>query len=70
MPKKVVPSVESLDKRVKNLDTLDIGLIKWSVLVGGIIIIKLFPQLIDINYLVLIVALIALAARPVYRFFS
>ena len=70
MPKKLETSVKSLDKRVKNLDTLDIGLIKWSVLVGGVIIIKLFPQLIDINYLVLIVALAVLAIRPVYRFLS
>ena len=70
MPKKLVSSVKSMDKRVKNLDTLDIALTKWAVLVGGIIIIKLFPQLLDISFLVLIVALVALAVRPFYRFWS
>ena len=70
MPNKLDKGVKSLDKRVKNLDTLDIALTKWAVLAGGIIIIKLFPQLLDVNYLILIVLLVALAARPFYRFWS
>ena len=70
MPKKLENSVKSLDKRVKNLDTLDIGLIKWAAVLAGVIIIKLFPQLLDVSYLILIVAILVLAARPMYRFWS
>ncbi len=62
--------MNDLDKRVKNLDTLDIALIKWSALVACVIILKLFPQLLHISFLLLIVILVAVAARPVYRFWS
>lgn len=61
---------EELDKRVKKLDTLDIALTKWAAVVAGVIIIKLLPQLLNISYLLLIVGLIALAARPMYKFWS
>jgi hypothetical protein len=59
-----------LEKRVKNLDTLDIALTKWAALVAGIIIVKLFPGLLNISWLLLIVILIAVAARPMYDFWS
>ena len=59
-----------LDKKMKNLDTLDIVLIKWSAVVAGIIIIKIFPQFLNISFLLLIVALIVLAARPLYDFLN
>lgn len=62
--------LEDLDKKVKNLDTLDIALTKWAAIVAGIILIKLFPQLLNIGWLVLIIILVALAARPAYRFFG
>ncbi len=61
---------EELNKRVKKLDTLDIGLIKWTAIVAALIIIKIFPQLLSINYLILILVLVVLAARPVYRFWK
>jgi hypothetical protein len=57
---------ETLDARVKGLRALDIGLLKWSVLFGTIIIVKLFPQLLNINYPLLIILMVACAARPVY----
>ena len=62
--------LEKLDERVKRLDTLDIGLIKWTAIVAALIIIKLFPQLLGIHYLYLILILVVLAARPVYRFWK
>jgi hypothetical protein len=61
---------DEINKRVKNLDALDIGLIKWSVLFFALIVIKMFPQLLHIGYLILIIIVIALAARPVYRFWK
>jgi hypothetical protein len=62
--------LDEINKRVKNLDALDIGLIKWSVLFFALIVIKMFPQLLHIGYLILIIIVIALAARPVYRFWK
>jgi len=61
---------DKLNERVKNLDTLDIGLIKWTAIVAALIIIKIFPQLLGISYVLLFVILIALAARPVYKFWK
>lgn len=60
---------EDLTNKMKKLDVTDLALIKWSAVVAGIIIIKLIPQLLQISYLVLIIVLIALAAKPVYKFF-
>jgi hypothetical protein len=61
---------EDLDKKVKNLDTLDVVLIKWSAFVAGIMLIKLIPQILNIGWLLLIVILIVLAARPAYDFWK
>ncbi|MFA5115534.1 MAG: hypothetical protein WC469_05690 [Candidatus Omnitrophota bacterium] len=57
-----------LDERLKKLNVLDIGLVKWSVFFFAIIIVKLFPQLLKLNYLILIVLILACGARPFYRF--
>jgi hypothetical protein len=61
---------DELNKRVKNLDVLDIALTKWAAVVAGIILIKLFPSLLGISYTLLFIALIALAAKPCYDFLS
>ena len=59
---------EKLNERIKKLTVVDIGLIKWSVFFSAIIIVKLFPQLLRINYAVLVLLVIVLAAKPVYTF--
>jgi len=59
---------KALNERVKKLTVIDIGLIKWSVLFAAIIIVKLFPRLSVIGYPILILLMIACAARPVYTF--
>jgi len=59
---------EKINERVKKLDVWDISLTKMSVLVATIIIVKLFPQLLNISYLALIVIVILLAARPMWSF--
>lgn len=59
---------EKLNERVKRLTVVDIGLTKWSVFFATIIIIKLFPQLMRINYGILAVLMIACAAKPLYKF--
>jgi len=45
----------------------DIGLIKWSVFFFTIIVVKLFPQLLNISYPILIVLAIACSAKPLYK---
>jgi hypothetical protein len=59
---------EKMNERVKRLTVVDISLIKWSVLFATIIIVKLFPQLLQINYTALIVLMVACAVKPVYKF--
>ena len=61
--------LKRLNEKVKNLDVLDIGLTKLTLLVTGIAASKLFPQLLTIRYSVLLVAIIVLAARPTYKYF-
>lgn len=60
---------KALNEKVKNLDVLDIGLVKLALFVTGIAFVKLFPQLLQVRYLVLIVIVLVLAARPSYRYF-
>jgi len=59
---------EKMNQRVKKLTVVDIALVKWSVLVSAIIIVKLFPQLLQINYPVLILLMVICAAKPFYKF--
>ena len=59
---------DKMNARLKNFTIVDIGLVKWSVFFAAIIIVKLFPQLLKINYGALILLTIACGARPLYRF--
>lgn len=57
---------ENWNERIKTMTVMDIGLVKWSVFFATIIIVRLFPQLLRIHYIVLFVLMIACAARPLY----
>ena len=57
-----------LNERVRKLTVADIGLVKWAVLFATIIIVKLFPQVLKIDYWVIIVLMIACSAKPFYAF--
>ena len=61
--------LKMMNERVKKLDIFDIGLTKWTVLFAGILIAKLFPQLLTIRYSILLVIIVILAIRPTYRYF-
>lgn len=56
------------NERIKKMTVMDIGLVKWSVFFFTIIIIKLFPQLLKINYAVLIVLVMVCGIKPLYKF--
>lgn len=58
---------ENWNEKIKTFTVMDIGLVKWSVFFATIIIVKLFPQLFNINYVLLFVLMIACAARPLYK---
>ena len=58
--------LEKMNAGVKKLTIIDIGLIKWSVFFATIIVVKIFPQLLSMGYPILIILMLALAARPLY----
>jgi hypothetical protein len=49
------------------MTVVDISLVKLSAFCFAIIIVKLFPALLNISYPVLIVLVLALGARPLYK---
>lgn len=57
---------EGLNQRVKRLSFIDVKLIKWATFFATIIVVKFFPQLLRINYLVLVIFMVLCAAKPVY----
>jgi hypothetical protein len=59
---------EKMNERMKNMTVIDIGLIKWTAFFFAIIIGKLFPQLMNISYPILIVLVMGCGARPLYKF--
>jgi len=59
---------EKMNERMKNMTVMDIGLVKFSAFFFAIIIVKLFPQLLKINYVVLIVLVLACGIKPLYKF--
>ncbi|MDD5004994.1 MAG: hypothetical protein PHS93_00640 [Candidatus Omnitrophica bacterium] len=59
---------EKFNERAKKLTAADIILVKWAVLFATIIIVKLVPQLLNINYPVLVVLMLLCSAVPFYKF--
>ncbi len=59
---------EKWNERVKKLTCVDIKLVKWATFFATIIIVKFFPQLLKIDYWVLIVLMVACSAKPFYKF--
>jgi hypothetical protein len=60
--------LEKMNARLRSLNVVDIGLVKWSVLFFAVIIVKLFPQLLKIDYFTLICLTLACGIRPLYKF--
>ena len=59
---------DKMNERVKKLTVVDVSLVKWSVFFSTIIIVKFFPQLLNINYWVLILLTVACGIKPLYKF--
>ncbi len=56
-----------LDSKVKKMDWLDVGLIKWSCIGFGLLLAILIPWLTEMNIWWIIIIIIVLAMRPLYR---
>ena len=57
-----------LNERVRCLTVIDIALTKFAVFFSTLIIIKLFPQLLMINFTVLIFLALLCAIKPFHTF--
>lgn len=57
-----------LNERMKKITALDMSLVKLSVFFFAIIIVKLLPGLLDINYPILIILTLACGIKPLYNF--
>jgi hypothetical protein len=58
---------KNLNDKIKKMTVVDIGLVKLSALFFGILIVKIFPDLLNISYAVLIVIILACGAKPLYK---
>ena len=56
--------VEWADARTRRLGVLDLALIKWSCLAGGVLLTRLVPSLRRIDTRVLAAVTLALAVKP------
>ena len=58
-----------MNEQVKKMDVWDISLTKLSVLFATLVLVRLIPELLEINvWLALAIALLA-AARPLYKIY-
>jgi len=62
--------LEKMNERVKRLDYVDIKLIKWATFIAAIAVVKFFPQLLKIDYWILIVLVVLCTIRPARKYFS
>jgi len=59
---------KKMNERLEKMTVMDIGLVKFTVFFFTVIIVKLFPQLLKINYVVLIVLVLACGIKPLYKY--
>jgi hypothetical protein len=57
-----------LNERMKKITAVDMSLVKFSAFFFSIIVVKLFPALLNINYPLLIILVLACGAKPFYSF--
>jgi hypothetical protein len=55
-----------LNEKIKRLTVVDISFVKLSSFFFVVIIVKLIPTLLSINYIMLIVLTVACGAKPFY----
>ncbi|MFH2037066.1 MAG: hypothetical protein ABIJ45_11730 [Candidatus Zixiibacteriota bacterium] len=61
--------IKFFDDRVKKLGIIDLKLLQGAVICVGIILVKIFPDILKINISWFIIAAILLILKPMYAFF-
>ena len=61
--------IRFFNERVKRLNIFDIKLAQGCAMLIAVIIVKLFPQILEIGLFWFVAAIIILGIRPVYAFF-
>ena len=59
-----------MNKRLKNLDVLDVALTKWSAVFFGLLLATLWPIIITVAWYWYAALMVVLAVRPTMKFFS
>ena len=59
---------KGVNEKVKKLSLVDLKLIKLAVFFATILIVKIFPKLLEINARLLIILVIVCAIKPFYTF--
>ena len=59
---------KGVNEKVKKLSLVDFKLIKLSVFFATILIVKIFPKLLEINAWLLIILVIVCTIKPFYTF--
>jgi len=62
--------IDWMNKQHKNTDFWDMGLTKWTMFFFTLFLVKLFPELLALDWYVYLIAALILAIRPVYHFFG
>ncbi|MCK5287504.1 MAG: hypothetical protein KAI91_07865 [Candidatus Omnitrophica bacterium] len=60
--------IKSLNEKVKKLSFIDLKLAEYGIILGTIIIVKIFPQLLKINIGVLLILALVFLVKPLYSF--
>ena len=68
MKEKEADMSQGMSERVKKLGFLDIAFIKFSVFFATVLIVKLFPQLLNLRILSLLILIVGFGILPFYKF--
>ncbi len=60
--------IDNMNKRVKKLTLFDVKLAQWTAIFFALIIVKLIPQIMEINSGWFVVLGILSAIKPIYAF--
>lgn len=60
--------LENMSKRAKKFSIIDIKLAQWAAMFVVLIVVKLIPQIMDINIWWFVVLLVICAIKPLYVF--
>jgi len=60
--------IQFMNARIKKMDWIDVGLVKWSCMFFGILLAMLFPGILNLGLKTVGFIILILAIRPIYRY--